>query len=123
MAGTLLAPVNGDYGFGFFTHGGTVEMTLDGAPFWTTRGDGEKIERSPPLTLRKGPHRVELVYHVAHSPAAIDWIWTPPGGREAVVPSAVLRPPADAGPGPPLSEETLTAMRQHRYPPPAKFMP
>jgi hypothetical protein len=115
--GTLLAPADGSYLFGFRTNGGTVEMSVDGKPLWSTRGDGEKIERGPSVTLQKGPHGVAILYRVVHGPAGIDWIWTPPGQRESLVPPAALRPPADAGPGPPLSEQTLAALRSYRDPP------
>ena len=113
--GTLLAPADGSYLFAFRTHGGTVEMRVDGKPLWSTRGDEEKIERGPSVTLQKGPHEVAILYRVVHGPAAIDWIWTPPGQRESLVPPAALRPPADAGPGPPLSEQTLVALRSYRH--------
>lgn len=109
--GTLLAPVDGDYVFAFFTNGGTVELLLDGAPAFRTTDNPEKLERARPLALRKGPHDVRIVYRVVHMPAAIDWIWTPPGGEESIVPPSALRPPPDAGPGPPLSREVLATLR------------
>ncbi len=121
--GTLLAPADGAYTFGFFTHGGTVEMSLDGGPPLRTDGDGEKLARFPPLTLARGPHAVEIIYRVVHRPAAIDWIWTPPGGEESVVPPSVLRPPAGAGPRPPLSGADLAALRERRRGTPFLFMP
>jgi hypothetical protein len=113
--GTLLAPVDGSYVFGFRTHGGPVELALDGKTVWSTRGAEEKIERSGTLTLQKGPHEVAILYRVAQSPGGIEWIWTPPGEQESLVPPAALRPPADAGPGPPLSEAALAAARSYRH--------
>ncbi len=113
--GTLLAPADGSYSFGFRTHGGTVAMTLDGQPLWTTRGDEEKTERGPAVLLPKGPHEVALKYRVVHSPGGIDWMWTPPGQRESIVPPAALRPPPDAVPGPPLPEGTVDALRWYRH--------
>ena len=110
--GTLLAPADGPYAFGFFTHGGTVEMTLDGGKPLVTTGDGEMLHRFDAVRLSDGPHRVEIVYRVVHRPAAIDWIWTPPGGAESIVPPAVLRPPTDAGPRPPLAADDLSALRE-----------
>jgi hypothetical protein len=115
--GTLLAPEDGRYQFGFRTHGGAVEMSLDGKPLWRTHGDEEKIERGGAVELRKGPHDVAILYRVVHSPGGIDWIWTPPGQRESLVPPSALRPPAEMVPGPPLSEETLAAMRMFRHDP------
>jgi hypothetical protein len=113
--GTLLAPADGDYLFGFRTHGGTVEMRLDGKPLWRTQGDEEKTERGGAVELQKGPHEVAILYRVVHSPAGIDWIWTPPGQRESLVPPSALRPPAEVVPGPPLREETLAGMRWFRH--------
>ena len=121
--GTLLAPADGDYQFGFRTHGGTVEMRLDGHPLWTTQGDGEKVERGPFVTLHKGPHEVGITYRVVHSPGGIDWMWTPPGQRESLVPPAALRPPADAVPGPPLPEQTLEGLRWYRHTADWMFIP
>jgi hypothetical protein len=66
---------------------------------------------------------VEIVYRVVHRPAAIDWIWTPPGGVESIVPPAVLRPPSDAGPRPPLPAEVLDAMRSRPRETPFRFVP
>jgi hypothetical protein len=113
--GTLLAPEDGSYIFGFRTHGGAVEMGLDGKTVWTTRGAEEKIERSGAITLQKGPHEVAILYRVAQSPGGIEWIWTPPGKQESLVPPAALRPPADAGPGPPLSDKALEGARSYRH--------
>jgi hypothetical protein len=121
--GTLLAPADGDYQFGFRTHGGTVDMRIDGHPLWTTQGDGEKVERGPSVALTRGPHQVTLTYRVVHSPGAIDWIWTPPGQRESLVPPAALRPPADAVPDPPLSEQTLSELRWYRHASDWMFVP
>lgn len=101
--GTLVAPADGPYVFGFLTHGGTVEMTLAGRPALSTEGDGENIRRFAPVTLTRGPHPVEIVYRIVHRPAAIDWFWTTPGGAESIVPPSALRPPPESGPGPPLS--------------------
>jgi hypothetical protein len=121
--GTILAPTDGPYVFGFLTHGGTAEMTLDGGPPRRTDGDDEKVTRLPPVPLTRGPHAVEIVYRVVHRPAAIDWIWTPPGGVESVVPPTVLRPPAGAGPRPPLPEGELRALRAFRRGTPFLFTP
>ncbi len=121
--GTLMAPADGPYLFGFMTHGGTVEMTLDGGPPRRTTGDEERIERFEPVRLARGPHTLEIVYRVAHRPAAIDWIWTPPGGVESIVPPSALRPPEAAGPRPPLSSETLTTLRKRRRGTPFLFTP
>lgn len=121
--GTLVAPADGPYVFGFLTHGGTVEMTLEGGPPRRTAGDGEKIQRFEPIPLARGPHAVEIVYRVEHRPAAIDWIWTPPGGVESIVPPSALRPPSDAGPRPPLPPETLTELRARRSGTPFLFVP
>jgi hypothetical protein len=121
--GTLLAPADGDYQFGFRTHGGTVEMTIDGRPLWTTEGDGEKVERGPSVALHKGPHEVTVTYRVVHSPGGIDWIWTPPGERESLVPPAALRPPANAVPDPPLLEQALADLRWYRHAPDWMFLP
>jgi hypothetical protein len=98
-------------------------MTLDGGPPRRTDGDDEKVTRLPPVPLTRGPHAVEIVYRVVHRPAAIDWIWTPPGGVESVVPPSVLRPPAGAGPRPPLSESELAALRTLRRGTPFLFTP
>jgi hypothetical protein len=115
--GTLLAPADGDYQFGFRTHGGTVAMSLDGKPIWKTRGDEEKIERGPTVPIQKGPHEVAIVYSVVHAPGGIEWIWTPPGQKESLVPPAALRPPADLAPGPPLPDGAIASMRWfHRDP-------
>lgn len=121
--GTLVAPTDGPYVFGFLTHGGTAELTLDGGPPRRTDGDGEKLTRLPPVPLARGPHAVEIVYRVVHRPAAIDWIWTPPGGEESVVPPSVLRPPAGAGPRPPLSEGERAALRTLRRGTPFLYTP
>jgi 4-amino-4-deoxy-L-arabinose transferase-like glycosyltransferase len=121
--GTLLAPSDGPYAFGFFTHGGTVELSLDGGPPLKTEGDGEKRTRFEPFRLARGPHAVEIVYRVVHRPAAIDWIWTPPGGEESLVPPAVLRPPPGAGPLAPLAADVLERMRTHRRGSPYLFLP
>ena len=109
--GTLLAPADGYYQFGFRTHGGTVEMRLDGRPLWRTRGDQEKTERGGGVTLRRGPHEVAIAYRIVHSPGGIEWFWTPPGQPESIVPPSALRPPPEAGPGPPLPERQLAAAR------------
>ncbi len=122
-SGTLLAPADGAYTFGFFTHGGTVEMSLDGGRPLRTDGDGEKLSRFPPVTLARGRHAVEITYRIVHRPAAIDWVWTPPGGEESVVPPSVLRPPAGAGPRPPLSGADLAALRERRRGTPFLFVP
>jgi hypothetical protein len=121
--GTLVAPADGPYVFGFLTHGGTVEMTLDGGPPRRTAGDSEKIQHFEPVPLSHGPHAVEIAYRVEHRPAAIDWIWTPPGGVESIVPPSALRPPSDAGPQPPLPPETLTELRARRRGTPLLFVP
>ena len=121
--GTLLAPADGPYAFGFLTHGGTVEMTLGGGPPVRTEGDGEKRHRLDPVRLARGPHTVEIVYRLVHMPAAIDWIWTPPGGQESLVPPSALRPPADAGPRPPLAAGDLEALRAQRRGSPFLFTP
>ena len=122
-SGTLVAPADGAYVFGFLTHGGTAEMTIDGGPPRRTDGADEKVARFAPIPLTRGPHAVEIVYRVVHRPAAIDWIWTPPGGVESVVPPSVLRPPAGTGPRPPLSEGELTALRALRRGTPFLFTP
>jgi hypothetical protein len=121
--GTLLAPADGPYTFGFMTHGGTVEMSLDGGPSRRTDGDGETLTHLAPVPLARGPHAVKIVYRVVHRPAAIDWIWTPPGGVESVVPPSVLRPPAGAGPRPPLSEDDVAKLRSLRRGTPFLFTP
>ncbi|MEO8053629.1 MAG: glycosyltransferase family 39 protein [Acidobacteriota bacterium] len=121
--GTLLAPGDGPYAFAFFTHGGTVAMTLDGGSPRRSDGDGEKLTRFEAVPLARGPHAVEITYRVVHRPAAIDWTWTPPGGDESVVPPSALRPPADAGPRPPLSTDDLAALRLRRRSPPFLFIP
>lgn len=115
--GTLLAPVDGSYLFGFRTHGGTVEMSLDGKPLWKTEGTGERFERGGAVMLRRGSHEVAITYHVMSSPAGIDWMWTPPGQPESLVPPAALRPPTEAAPGPPLPEQTLASLRWYRHAP------
>jgi hypothetical protein len=121
--GTLRAPADGPYAFSFFTHGGTVAMTLDGGPARRTAEDGEKRTRLDPVSLTRGAHTVEIVYRILHRPAAIDWIWTPPGGEESIVPPSALRPPAGAGPQPALSAEALDALRTRRRGAPFLFVP
>lgn len=121
--GTLVAPASGPYVFGFLTNGGTVEMTLDGGSPRRTTGDDEKIERFKPIPLARGPHAVEIVYRVEHRPAAIDWIWAPPGGAESLVPPSVLRPPEGAGPRPPLPPETVTELDARQRSSPFLFVP
>jgi hypothetical protein len=122
-SGRLVAPADGPYVFGFLTNGGTVEMALDGGAPRRTVGDGEKIQRFEPIQLARGPHAVEIVYRVQHRPAAIDWIWTPPGGVESLVPPSALRPPPDAGPRPPLGPEAVTDLRARRRGSPFLFVP
>jgi hypothetical protein len=98
-------------------------MTVDGGPSRRTTGDGEKVQRFEPAPLARGPHAVDIIYRVEHRPAAIDWIWTPPGGVESVVPPSALRPPEGAGPRPPLPPETLTELRARRRGTPFLFVP
>ncbi|HTS02477.1 MAG TPA: glycosyltransferase family 39 protein [Thermoanaerobaculia bacterium] len=112
--GTLLAPADGPYAFGFLTNGGTVEMTLDGGPARGVDADDDSAHRLEPLRLARGAHAVEIVYKVVHRPAAIDWIWVPPGGVESLVPPSVLRPPPDAGPRPALPPGAVSALRAER---------
>jgi hypothetical protein len=120
--GTLVAPVEGDYAFAFRTNGGIVELKLDGRVVFTTRGEDDRVERGSAVPLRAGPHAVEILYRVTHAPGGIDFIWTPPGQPESVVPPSALRP-ADTAPGAPLPETALTVLRPTRHEPGAMTAP
>ena len=120
--GTLLAPAEGNYTFGFRTNGGIVELRLDGNTILKTRGEDDRVERGSEVALRAGPHPVQIVYRVVHSPGGIDWIWTPPGQPESVVPPSALLP-ADPAPGPPLPEAALSVLRPLRHEPGAMTSP
>jgi hypothetical protein len=120
--GTLLAPAEGNYTFGFRTNGGIVELRLDGKPVFKTRGEDDRVELGDEIALQAGPHAVEILYRVVHSPGGIDFIWTPPGQPESVVPPSVLVP-ADPAPGPPLPEAALSILRPLRHEPGAMTAP
>jgi hypothetical protein len=121
--GTLLAPADGPYVFGFLTNGGTVVLTLDGGPARSLETDDDSAHRLQPLRLARGAHAVEIVYRIVHRPAAIDWTWIPPGGVESLVPPSVLRPPPDAGPRPALQPDAAAALRAERPGAPTLYTP
>jgi hypothetical protein len=108
--GTLTAPADGSYSMSFFSIGGsTLELRMDDKSLLKFEGDGAD-SRSDEVFLTAGPHAVEVRYHTAGPPGALEWSWTPPGGCPAIVPPSVLAPPADAGPGAPLSPTLVEAL-------------
>ncbi|HKF43653.1 MAG TPA: PA14 domain-containing protein [Thermoanaerobaculia bacterium] len=120
--GTLFAPADGKYAFAFRTNGGVVELKIDGRPVVRTHGEDDRVERGGDFLLSAGPHPVEIAYRVVHGPGGIDFLWTPPGQPESVVPPSALQP-AESGPGDPLPEATLTVLRSLRHEPGAMTAP
>jgi hypothetical protein len=103
--GTLQAPDSGKYLFSFVAHG-ALTMSIDNAPVLEfTEPSDEK--RSAEVDLAAGPHNVEILYRVNGTGGTLEWIWTPPGGPESIVPPTVLSPPPEAAPGPPIPPTQL----------------
>jgi hypothetical protein len=114
--GTLTAPADGMYAVSFFSIGGSaLELKVDGRSVLRFEGDGAN-SRSDEIFLTAGPHAVEIRYGTVGPPGALEWSWTPPGGRPSIVPPSVLVPPPAAGPGAPLPPPLVEALGREEPP-------
>jgi hypothetical protein len=107
--GTLQAPTSGKYIMSFIAHGALTLKIDDVTVLEFTEPSDE--QRSAEVDLTAGPHNVEILYRVNGTGGTLEWIWTPPGGQESIVPPTVLYPPPEAAPGPPFPPtELITEM-------------
>ncbi|MFI5120893.1 MAG: PA14 domain-containing protein [Thermoanaerobaculia bacterium] len=97
--GSLVAPLPGTYAMGLLASG-TAELKIDGRTALESEGAHDKpVEGS--VVLSAGEHAVELSFKESVEPARLEWTWTPPGGKNSIVPPSALRPPRGAGVSPP----------------------
>jgi hypothetical protein len=104
--GSLEIPRSGVYRMGLRAEGGSAELRLDGRPVVQSDGAGsELVERE--VQLEAGSRAVELAFHPRRGPAALEWVWAPPGGEASIVPPSALSPPPGVAVGSPLPLEVL----------------
>jgi hypothetical protein len=103
-------------GFLAVPRSGRYVLSLVSEGLATLRLDGRTVIRSTttadtttevPINLARGRHAVELTYSLGSTGGGLEWSWTPPGGRESIVPPSALEPPPGKGVGPPLSTSPL----------------
>jgi hypothetical protein len=87
-AGSLIAPTSGSYTMSLQSDGEAV-LSIDGRD--VVRSNRPEPFVNAAVELTAGTHRVELVFQ-GTGPGAIEWAWTPPGGRMSIVPPSALRP-------------------------------
>jgi YD repeat-containing protein len=90
FSGKLSIAVAGVYQFQFSAHLG-AQLSIDGQAVTDTSG----AIASAPLTA--GQHDMEVVYYESGGAAAVQLLWTPPGGVPGVVPPEALSFVASAG--------------------------
>jgi hypothetical protein len=93
--GRLQAPRSGVYRMSLFTEG-SATLQIDGRQVIrsTTPADNQADAR---VRLAAGSHDVRVQYDVPPgSPGGLEWSWTPPGGRQSIVPPLALSPGSDA---------------------------
>lgn len=81
--GSLKAPKTGDYAMRLVTEG-SATLRIDGRTVLSARPGENNVDGRVPL--RAGRHAVSLRYRVAGGAGPLEWLWTPPGGRESIVP-------------------------------------
>jgi hypothetical protein len=93
--GYLRAPRTGVYDLSLRS-GDPVQLKLDGETVIRTNAEADTTNRRS-FFLRAGRHPVVLTYRVNGSGGGLEWSWTPPGGRESIVPPSALEPPPGKG--------------------------
>jgi hypothetical protein len=83
FSGKLSIAVEGDYQFQLNAHLG-AQLSIDGVA--VTDSSGAVVSTA----LTAGLHDIEAIYYESGGTAALQLLWTPPGGTPGVIPPAVL---------------------------------
>ncbi len=115
-SGTLEAPAAGSYALVARSDDG-VRVFVDERPVLDAWAVQALTETKATVTLARGPHALRVEYFQLRGAAALELLWTPPGGTQAELPEGALTPstapPKDAtgaplpGPAPSFSNPVV----------------
>lgn len=106
--GSLTTTQSGIYPMSIFSQG-PVTLRIDGRTVIRSSQSADTVTKGR-ARLSAGRHTVQFQYTVQGSPGGLEWTWTPPGGREQIVPESALQPPNGAGVGPPVAWALLNGV-------------
>jgi len=96
LAGKIQIAAEGVYQFGLLAHQG-ARLSIDGeliAEAVATGSDAVTAMGTANLTV--GPHDIEVTHFESGGAAALQLLWTPPGGAQTIVPPSLIRSEAPA---------------------------
>ncbi len=103
--GSLFAPRSGRYSLGTSAIDGS-QVLVDGK--LVVNNDHSNRYAQGSCLLEKGWHEIEVKYWNNTNFSQVYLYWIPPGGRRAIIPSEVLRPPGPGGELLELGEEPVS---------------
>lgn len=104
-SGYIEAPADGDYRFWLNSDDGS-RLSIGGAVVVDNDGDHAPVEKTGKVTLKRGPHRFEVIFFQAAGGAEFAATWRPPGGQRGAIPSEVFK--REGQPLMPLDSEAFT---------------
>jgi mono/diheme cytochrome c family protein len=90
FSGYIEIPADGEYRFWLNSDDGS-RLSIDGAVVVDNDGDHAPVEKTGKVTLKRGPHPLEVVFFQGAGGAEFTATWRPPGGKRGPIPPDVFK--------------------------------